>query len=75
MPPNSSETSAKTFGTCSWSFTSSEATATDYAGMPLEQLGLQLVEPVDPAGAQRKVAPFGGERASHAFTEARSWRR
>ena len=42
------------------------------AGMPLEQLGLQLVEPVDAARAQREVAALCGERPGHARAEARA---
>ena len=69
MPPNSSESSANTFGTCSWSLTSSAATATEMPGCALDQFGLQFVEPVDAAGAQREVAALGRKCAGHALTE------
>ena len=42
------------------------------AGMALEQFGLQLVEPVDAAGAQRQVTALGGELAGHARAQARA---
>jgi hypothetical protein len=35
----------------------------------LRQLGLELVEPVHAAGAQRQVAPHGRERPGHARSE------
>ena len=41
------------------------------AGMTLEQFGLELVEPVGAAGAQRQVAALRGERAGHAGAQAR----
>ena len=40
------------------------------AGVPLGQLGLQLIEAVEATGAQRKVAALGGECAGHARAEA-----
>ena len=42
------------------------------AGVPLEQLGLELVEPVGATGAQRQVAALGGERASHTGAQTRA---
>ena len=42
------------------------------AGMPLEQFGLELVEPVGAAGAQRQVTALRGERAGHARAQARA---
>ena len=42
------------------------------AGVTLEQLGFELVEPVGAAGAQRQVAALRGECAGHARAQARA---
>ena len=70
IPPNSSESSANTFGTCSWSFTSSEATAIVMPGCCSSSSALQLVESVGAPGTQREVAPLGRERPGHARAQA-----
>ena len=42
------------------------------AGVTLEQFGLELVEPVGAAGAQRQVAALRGECAGHTRAQARA---
>jgi hypothetical protein len=42
------------------------------AGIPLEQFGLELIEPVRAAGAERQVAALRGELAGHARAQTRA---
>ena len=45
------------------------------SGLARQDLGPQLLEPVDAPGRQGQVVAEGGELAGHLGAEARSWRR